>query len=128
MSSVAPSEDSMSMSLASVPHGASSLPAAAVPTVLERFPGFVRCVMDIAPEVVGWVIGRSGAHIKEMKVCSEIINSITVSTLFTCKQHCPCFYRRLVLLMRTEHALSLSVNDAPVLSGKMNELCVTEAW
>lgn len=54
--------------LASVPHGASALPASAVPTVLERFPGFVRCVMDIAPEVVGWVIGRSGAHIKEMKV------------------------------------------------------------
>ncbi|CAM9743942.1 unnamed protein product, partial [Phaeothamnion confervicola] len=23
--------------------------------------------MEIAPEVVGWVIGRSGAHIKEMK-------------------------------------------------------------
>lgn len=56
--------------LASVPHGASTLPASAVPTVLERFPGFVRCVMDIAPEVVGWVIGRSGAHIKEMKVSS----------------------------------------------------------
>ncbi|CAN0386300.1 unnamed protein product, partial [Pylaiella littoralis] len=53
--------------LASVPHEASALPASAVPTVLERFPGFVRCVMDIAPEVVGWVIGRSGAHIKEMK-------------------------------------------------------------
>lgn len=68
VSSVGPSEDSMSLSVASVPHGASSLPAAAVPTVLERFPGFVRCVMDIAPEVVGWVIGRSGAHIKEMKV------------------------------------------------------------
>ncbi|CAM9565034.1 unnamed protein product, partial [Ectocarpus sp. 8 AP-2014] len=59
---------SMSMAaLASLPHGASALPASAVPTVLERFPGFVRCVMDIAPEVVGWVIGRSGAHIKEMK-------------------------------------------------------------
>ena len=58
----------MSMALASVPQGASGLPASAVPTVLERFPGFVRCVMDIAPEVVGWVIGRSGAHIKEMKV------------------------------------------------------------
>ena len=56
--------------LASVPHVASALPASAVPTVLERFPGFVRCVMDIAPEVVGWVIGRSGAHIKEMKVSS----------------------------------------------------------
>lgn len=63
-------EDFMSMALASVPHGASELPASAVPTVLERFPGFVRCVMDIAPEVVGWVIGRSGAHIKEMKVRS----------------------------------------------------------
>lgn len=65
---VSSNEDPMSMALASVPHGASSLPASAVPTVLERFPGFVRCVMDIAPEVVGWVIGRSGAHIKEMKV------------------------------------------------------------
>ncbi len=50
-------------------NNASALPASAVPTVLERFPGCVRCVMDIAPEVVGWVIGRSGAHIKEMKVC-----------------------------------------------------------
>eukprot|EP00752_Nemacystus_decipiens_P008306 g7424.t1 len=61
-------QSSLSMAaLASVPHGASALPASAVPTVLERFPGFVRCVMDIAPEVVGWVIGRSGAHIKEMK-------------------------------------------------------------
>lgn len=50
-------------------HGGSGSPnVSAVPTVLERFPGFVRCVMDIAPEVVGWVIGRSGAHIKEMKV------------------------------------------------------------
>ncbi|KAG5175969.1 hypothetical protein JKP88DRAFT_351307 [Tribonema minus] len=39
----------------------------AIPTVLEKFPGFVRCVIDIAPEVVGWVIGRSGSHIKEMK-------------------------------------------------------------
>lgn len=62
------SEDPMPMALTSIPHSASSLPASAVPTVLERFPGFVRCVMDIAPEVVGWVIGRSGAHIKEMKV------------------------------------------------------------
>ncbi|CAN0107207.1 unnamed protein product, partial [Discosporangium mesarthrocarpum] len=61
------SEEVMNSALASIPHGASSLPAAAVPTVLEKFPGFVRCVMDIAPEVVGWVIGRSGAHIKEMK-------------------------------------------------------------
>ena len=62
------------MALASVPQGASGLPASAVPTVLERFPGFVRCVMDIAPEVVGWVIGRSGAHIKEMKVrCGAVL-------------------------------------------------------
>ena len=86
-STMSANEDSMSMALASVPHGASSLPAAAVPTVLERFPGFVRCVMDIAPEVVGWVIGRSGAHIKEMKVtrttlCVQItlINSILERT------------------------------------------------
>lgn len=44
-----------------------------VPTVLEHFPGFVRCVMAIAPEVVGWVIGRSGTHIKDMKVSRHIL-------------------------------------------------------
>lgn len=79
---VSANEDPMAMALASVPHGASSLPASAVPTVLERFPGFVRCVMDIAPEVVGWVIGRSGAHIKEMKV--GVQTSTVVQTVVVC--------------------------------------------
>ncbi|KAG5185996.1 hypothetical protein JKP88DRAFT_268124 [Tribonema minus] len=32
------------------PQVAPSMPAPAVPTVLEKFPGFVRCVVDIAPE------------------------------------------------------------------------------
>lgn len=67
----------------SPPEDPSSRPGSDVPTVLEHFPGFVRCVMPIAPEVVGWVIGRSGSHIKDSKVSHENLPS----TLPRCSPH-----------------------------------------
>ncbi|CAM9707148.1 unnamed protein product, partial [Choristocarpus tenellus] len=34
---------------------------------IKRCQGFVRCDMDIDAEVVGWVIGKNGSTIKDMK-------------------------------------------------------------
>lgn len=78
--------------------------------------GFVRCDMDISPELVGWIIGKNGNSIKELKNrtgCSAWVDQGALKLTITGADH--------TLVREALKRVSALISSAPISAGAVQK-------